>query len=226
MGRISLKRHLIFMRGLPSLFFVCAVASICAIATGGMIGCDSGGGGGGGSDSGALGLSVDPSRISPDSLAFLEVRFHASDFDDLDTRGLTIKLLLPDQLAFIAGSASLTTENGAQPVTPLYYGAAPASAVEDALLAAGVSSPLTSLLATDFSFLVFSLPSSVIDERTDGVLRLNLNVSSVPQVAKVFADLDRGSIDSFLPDHADFDAESTLTIDVQKSDDSNEGSGQ
>ncbi len=193
----------------------------CVLVLGG---CD-GGGGSGRSDSGAIALQIDPGTIAPDSLAFLEVQFHASSFDDLNTHGLTIKLLLPDQMRFIGGSASVTTESGAAAVDPIYYGAAPSPVVAKVLDGDGVPTPFDTLASSDFSFLVFSLPPSVLDMHTDGVIRLNLNVSSMPQVARIYADLDRDAETSFDPEHADFDREADLKVDVVQPETSSSDSG-
>ena len=172
------------------------------------------GGSGSVSDTGSLRISVEPKTISPGSLAFLEVSFRDSGYDDLETNGLTLKLLIPNQIGFITGSASLTRSSGAVAIAPIYYGEAPRELVQAVLVQTGVEPPTDAAAADEFSFLIFSLPPALIESGDSGDIHLSLNVAGTPKVSKIFGDLDRVAVTNFSATAPDFDVETEQEIEI------------
>ena len=192
------------------------LTSLIMLLTLSLSGCDhgSGSGGGSGSDSGSLRISIEPKTISPGSLAFLEVVFRDSGYDDLESHGLTVKLLVPNQIAFISGSASLTRDSGAISIAPIFYDPAPQELVKAVLAEAGVEPPADAAAADEFSFLVFSLPPSLIESEDNGVIQLSLNVTGTPKVASIYGDLDRVAVTEFSATAPDFDLEAQQDVQI------------
>jgi len=156
-------------------------------------------------------------------LAFVSVHFHLSDFDDLDTQGLTIKLLIPSEFGFVNGASSLTLERGAVPFGPHTIADAPRDVTNDILSDNGVEREHNTSSQGAFSFYVFSIPASALHGEDNGELEMTFNVGSTPANAVLFTDIDRGETTSFDPNNADFDAESVTYFEVGKAPADDEG---
>ena len=175
-----------------------------------------GGGGGGGSDSGSSDTEISPDVIMTGGLAFVSVNFHLSDFDDLDTQGLTIKLLIPSEFGFVNGASSLTLDRGAVPFGPHTIADAPRKESAAILNDNGVEIKITPTSEGAFSFYVFSIPAATLHGEDEGELQMTFNVGSVPANSVLFTDVDRGETSTFDPNNSDFDAESMTEFNVER----------
>ena len=175
-----------------------------------FIGCDDSGGGDssiGTTDSASLNTEISPDRVAIGNLAFATVRFNDAEFDDLDSQGLTIKLLVPEEMSFKNGSATLTLSQGAVAVTPIAIAPAPDALVLSLLADSSVEPNPGAESSRGFIFYIFSLPAALLDDDTEGVLEMTFSVDSLPARSVVYTDIDRGAVSSFDPASSDFDGE-------------------
>lgn len=180
------------------------------------VGCGGGGGGSsGGSDTANVSAAVSPDQVEIGNLAFLRVEYSGADFDDLESLGLTIKLLVPNELAFQNGSSTLTLSNGAHAIPPLAVTAAPTRVVRAALVEHGLIPDDNITPVGEFSYYVFPLTPSIIDEEEEGTLQMTFAVTGRPRHSVIFTDVDRDAISAFDPDNADFDDEGYTEFEVQ-----------
>ncbi|MFN8391549.1 MAG: hypothetical protein U0136_14770 [Bdellovibrionota bacterium] len=194
---------------LASLLF-CAVCFVCTVLTS----CGSSGGGdGGSSDTGSLSLSIDPQTLVVDGVAFVEADFSGVTYDDLDTEGLTMKLLVPNHLELVVDSAALTVETGAVQLKPVFAGHAPDADVQEIFRLNNVETA-PSLREFQFSYYVFSLTPSVLHGADHGRLNLQFHVVGKPTTPVILADIDRGAISKFDASDPNFDAEASAEFTV------------
>ncbi len=181
-----------------------------------LTGCDNSGGGDD-SDSGSIETELSPDSITEESLAFLRVRISESDFDDLDTQGLTVKILVPEELDLMKDTTSITLDHGAVPIEPLAIAQAPRVLVNRILSESGVDTNSESFSSGDFLMYVFPItPARFSEDEDEGELQMTFEVNGVPSESVIFVDVDRGAVSSFDVEHADFDPESTTEFEVER----------
>ena len=182
-------------------------AMLLVLLIGTAFGCDDSSEGSDSSDSGSVRTDISPDRISVGSLAFVNVDFSRADFDDIDSQGLTVKVLAPAELAYQVGSSTLTLRNGAKPIAPFAVTPAPAVLVNNLIAESGVRSNDGTSSSGEFIFYIFPLSADTLDEEADGTLQATFEVRSVPAQSVIFTDVDRGAVTSFDAANSDFDGE-------------------
>lgn len=203
------------MTGLTRRWKSILAIMLFAAATCGAFTACGGSGGGSGSDSGSIDIEVAPDTISVDGLAFVSLNFQPEEFDDIETQGLTVKLLAPAELDFVRNSASLTIDHGATPIAPIAAEKAPPALVLQAFHDAGVDTTGDFRVTGDYFIYAFPLPGDLLDKNhPNGVVQVTFQVNGIPPVSTLFADLDRGAIGSFDINQADFDPEAQREIKV------------
>lgn len=194
----------------PIRLLILALACIPTFACGG----GGGGSSGGSTDSGSVTAEITPSVVTEGNLAFVSVHFNQADFDDLDTQGITVKLLIPSDLALVPNSATLTLNLGGEAITPLAVVPVSGDFAQDVLEEKGALGDDTSVADGEFTMYVFPLDPHFLDEEDEGFIQATFAVNGQPEHPVVFTDIDRGAITSFDIQNADFDAESSTTFSV------------
>jgi len=185
-----------------------------------VLGCGGGGGSDGGStDSGSTNTKISPSSVNVGSLAFLSVKFNQADFDDLDTQGITLKLLIPSDLALVPSSPTLTLNRGGIAIAPLAVIPVSDDFAADELEAQGLLGSDSSVDDNEFTMYVFPLDAALLNDEDEGTLQATFQVNEQPAHPVVLTDIDRGAVTSFDIDHADFDAESATSFTVLPAED-------
>lgn len=171
------------------------------------------------SDTGALRLEISPGSITEGGLAFINLSFDRAQFDDLDTQGLTLKLIAPSEFDFKSTSGSFTTAAGAQPIKAAYVGPVPEKDLGDYLFNSSRFTPEEIARAGTYFYYIFSLTPELLGKNSSGNLNLTFNVISRPRLPLALADIDRQALSEFNPNKADFDPEAVLRFEVIRADD-------
>ena len=178
------------------------------------IACGGGGGGSGESDSGNLSLKVEPDKVVSGGLAFVSVDFDSIRFDDIDSGGLLLKLLVPTQLDIKMAASAIMVNGEALHLTPIYVGPASKSLTEEIFAENDIEGSGANSGDNGYTLYVFELDTDLIDIADSGHIELQFEVDSLPLTPVIFADLDRGDSAGFDPTHPNFDSEADARFEV------------
>lgn len=170
----------------------------------------------GNSDSGSASLSITPEAPIQGTLASIEVEFDGTDFDDIDTQGLTVKLIAPAGLGAIHDTAILSFDDRSVSLPVHAIAPVPEPLMRSLLSDEGASTAEIAATASVYSFFIFSIPADVLRNEEGAVLQMSFNVVNTPITSYVFSDVDRGAIAVFDPEHSDFDGENSVSFGIQE----------
>lgn len=162
------------------------------------------------SDSGVISMTVDPETLEVGTLAFVRLTFADLEFDDIDVHGMMVKLVLPDSLEFVPGSAALITPRRVQVLDPVYW---------DEVAEDDSDSVAEELGESNLMYLIFSLGEEELGEETSGSLQFDVRGVERDQSAVIRVDLDRGTGTDFDPLNPAFDVEAEVGVSVVSEED-------